>query len=76
MSMGRRAANQESMWVAYNEIQGGPGHRFYEKLNGLLREAKFDRNIEQLWASYFNADHTPGRRSIPPGTYFRMHVIG
>ena len=25
---------------------------------------------------YFDADHTPGCRSIPPGVYFRMHLIG
>ncbi len=74
--MGRRKGNQESMWVAHNEIQRGPGHRFYEKLNDLLREAKFDRKAEELCAAYFDADHTPGRRSIPPGVYFRMHLIG
>ena len=76
MSMGRREANQGSMWVAYNELSRGPGHRFYEKLNELLREAEFDRQAEDLCAAYFDADHTPGRRSIPPGTYFRMHLIG
>ena len=76
MSMGRRKGIQGSMWVAYNEIQRGPGHRLYEKLNDLLREAEFDRKAEELCAAYFEADNTPGRRSIPPGTYFRMHLIG
>ena len=76
MSMGRREGSQGSMWIAYNEISKGPGHRFYEKLNDLLREARFDRKAEDLCAAYFNADHTPGRRSIPPGIYFRMHLIG
>lgn len=76
MSMGRRKGIQGSMWVAYNELSRGPGHRFYEKLNELLREAEFDRKAEDLCAAYFDADHTPGRRSIPPGTYFRMHLIG
>ena len=76
MSMGRRKGIQGSMWVAHNEISRGPGHRFYEKLNDLLREAEFDRKAEDLCAAYFDADHTPGRRSIPPGTYFRMHLIG
>jgi len=76
MSMGRRKGMQGSMWVAYNEIQRGLGHRFYEKLNELLREAEFDRKAEELCAPYFEADHTPGRRSIPPGVYFRMHLIG
>lgn len=76
MSMGRREASQGSMWIASNEIQRGAGHRFYEKLNDLLREAGFDRKAEELCAPYFDPDHTPGRRSIAPGVYFRMHLIG
>ena len=76
MSMGRQKGMQGSMWIAYNEIQEAPGHRFYEKLNDLLREAQFDRKVEELCAPYFEADDTPGRRSIPPGVYFRMHLIG
>lgn len=76
MSMGRREGNQGSMWIAHNDIQRGAGHRFYETLNELLREAKFDREVEQLCAPYFDPDHTPGRKSIAPGVYFRMHLIG
>lgn len=76
MSMGRREANQGSMWIAQSDIQRGAGHRFYDKLNELLREAGFDRKVEQLCAPYFEADHTPGRKSIAPGVYFRMHLIG
>ena len=76
MSMGRRDASQGSMWIAQSDIQRGVGHRFYEKLNELLREAGFDRKVEALCAPYFDADHTPGRRSIAPGVYFRMHLIG
>ena len=76
MSMGRREASQGSMWIAQNDIQRGAGHRFYEKLNELLQEAGFDRKAEELCAPYFDPDHTPGRRSIAPGVYFRMHLIG
>jgi transposase len=76
MSMGRRKAKQPSMWVAHNEIRRGPGHKFYEKLNELLRVADFDRKVEDLCAAYFDAANTPGRRSIPPGVYLRMHLIG
>jgi len=76
MSMGRQEGMQGSMWIAYGDIQGAPEHRFYEKLNELLREAKFDRQVEELCAPYFEPDHTPGRKSIPPGMYFRMHLIG
>ena len=76
MSMGRRKATQPSMWVVHTEIPRAPGHRFYEKLNELFREAEFDRNVEELCAPYFEEDSKPGRRSIPPGVYFRMHLIG
>jgi len=64
------------MWVAYNEISSGPGHRFYEKLNELLREAGFDRKAEALCAPYYESSNTPGRKSVAPGVYFRMHLIG
>jgi transposase len=76
MSMGRQEGMQGSMWIAYGDIQGAPGHRFYKKLNELLREVKFNQQVEELCAPYFEPDHTPGRRSIPPGMYFRMHLIG
>lgn len=53
-----------------------PGHKFYEKLNELLREAEFDRRVEALCAPYFEADDKPGRPSIVPGVYFRMLFVG
>lgn len=76
MSMGRRQGTQPEMWVAYNELTEGPRHKFYEKLNELLREAGFDRKAETLCAAYYESSNTPGRRSIAPGVYFRMHLIG
>jgi transposase len=76
MSMGRQEGMQGWMWIAYSDIQRGAGHRFYETLNELLREAGFDRKVEALCAPYFDPDHTPGRKSIAPGVYFRMHLIG
>lgn len=76
MSMGRREEQQAPMWLAGPELARSPGHRFYEKLNELLSEAKFDRRVEQLCAPYFEADDKPGRPSIPPGVYFRMLFVG
>jgi len=76
MSMGRRRGAQPSLWVGHDELQRSPGHRFYETLNELLREADFDRQVEALCAPLFASDHRPGRRSTAPGTYFRMHLIG
>jgi transposase len=76
MSMGRHGVAQPTLWVAYNEMTSGPRHRFYEKLNELLQEKRFDRQSEELCRSYYDAEGTVGRRSIAPGVYFRMHLIG
>ncbi len=76
MSMGRREGQQSPMWVSGPELARSPGHRFYEKLNELLSEAKFDRTVEGICAPYFEADDKPGRPSIAPGVYFRMLFVG
>jgi len=76
MSMGRRQKPQSPLWIAHHELAQSPGHRFYETLNDLLREAAFDRHAEALCAPYYEAAHVPGRKSIAPGVYFRMHLVG
>jgi transposase len=76
MSMGRRSKPQQTpMWVAGSKLASSPGHRFYEKLNELLREEEFDVRVEGLCAPYFEPDDK-GRPSIPPGVYFRMLFVG
>jgi transposase len=62
------------MWVAATELPRSPGHSFYEKLNRLLAEADFDRQVEALCRPYY--DDEVGRPSIPPGVYFRMLFVG
>jgi transposase len=74
--MGRRRERQAPLWVAAPSLPRSPGHRFYEKLNELLREAGFDRAMEAACAKYFEADGTAGRPSIAPGMYFRMLMVG
>lgn len=72
--MGERDAKQPAMWLSYKEVAASPGHRFYEKLNALLAERGFDREVEALCAPHYAEDN--GRPSIPPGVYFRMLLIG
>jgi transposase len=74
--MGRRAGRQAPMWLSGQELARSPGHRFYEKLNELLLEAKFDSCVEDLCAGYFEAEDKRGRPSIAPGVYFRMLFVG
>jgi len=76
MSMGRRKGEQTPMWLSGAALARSPGHKFYEKLNQLLAEAEFDRQVEELCAPYFEADERRGRPSIAPGMYFRMLFVG
>jgi len=74
MALGRRGGErQEELWVAAGRLPTSPGHVFYEKLNGLLAEAGFDRWVEKLCAPYYAKTGRPG---IPPGVYFRMLLAG
>jgi hypothetical protein len=76
MSMGRRKRRQETLFVATAELARSPGHPFYRKLNELLAEAEFDRWIEGRCEPYYEAADKPGRVSLPPGTFFRMLLVG
>ncbi len=76
MSMGRHREKQQPLWLGPGELPRSPGHRFYEKLDELLREADFDRKVEALCAEHYEDDGTGGRPSIAPGLYFRMLFIG
>ena len=76
MSMGHKQDKQAPLWVAAPMLPKSPGHRFYNKLNELLREHDFDGAMESACSSYFKADKTRGRPSIAPGVYFRMLLVG
>jgi transposase len=73
MALGRRAGEQQAMWVATTELARSPGHPFYDALNRLLRDAEFDRRVEALCEPYYAKC---GRPSVPPGVYYRMLFIG
>jgi transposase len=74
MALGRRAREQQGFWVCTNELPTSPGHPFYRKLNDILAEADFDRWIEERCRPYYA--EKLGRPSLPPGTYFRMILVG
>jgi transposase len=74
MALGKRKHEQQEAWVATTDLPRSPGHPFYRRLNQLLAEAGFDAWLETLCRPYY-ADQQ-GRPSIPPGTYFRMILIG
>jgi transposase len=75
MALGRRKTErQQDFWIATDALPRSEGHVFYQKLNKLLREALFDRFVESLCEPHYH--DTMGRPGIPPGTYFRMLLVG
>ena len=74
MSMGTRSGQaQESLFVVTADLPSTVGHPFYDQLNVALRAIDFDRRLEAACESFYDE---AGRRSIPPGVYFRMLLIG
>jgi transposase len=77
MAMGRRKIErQEPLFVTAENLPRSQGHPFYKALNALLAEANFDRWIEDRCLPYYEIEETRGQRSIPPGVYFRMLLVG
>jgi len=69
----RRESRQTELWIAADQLARTPRHVFYEKLNRVLAKARFDAWVEERCRPYYAEE---GRRSIPPGVYFRMLLIG
>lgn len=65
---------QEDLWVVSSEVLGGPAHVFYDRLNQILDQHHFDRNVEHLCRRYYKGPL--GRPSITPGVYFRALLLG
>jgi transposase len=75
MAMGTRKMRQrqEELWYG-GELPTAPGHPFYERLNEVLDNAKFDPLCETSCAIFYH--QKLGRPSLPPGQYFRIMMIG
>lgn len=75
MSMRRRPKEkQDDLWIATTDLARTPGHVFYDRLNTVLAEAKFDTTVESLCRPFYVEGK--GRPSIPPSVYMRMLLVG
>ena len=74
MAMGKRGETQGSIWIDTSALRSSSGHPFYERLNEVLKRHGFDDFVEKLCAEYYA--EKMGRRSIAPGIYFRMLMVG
>ncbi|HEX2257479.1 MAG TPA: transposase [Afifellaceae bacterium] len=74
MALGRQGERQSELMVGWAELPRSPGHAFYDRLQAVLIEAGFDGFAESQCARYYASRR--GRPSLPPGRYFRMHLVG
>jgi len=69
----RRTERQQEFWVATAKLPSSIGHVFYDALNRVLCDGKFDNFAESLCEPFYKEGGRPG---IPPGIYFRMIFVG
>lgn len=74
MALGRQGDRQSDLMVTWGEMPRSPGHVFYDRLQKVLIEAGFDAFAEATCKPFYAAKM--GAPSVPPGRYFRMHMVG
>jgi transposase len=74
MTMGKREAGQQDLFITHDKLPRSPGHVFYRKLNQVLADGGFDHWVEALCEPHYCKG--VGRPSVPPGIYFRMLLVG
>src|ERR1700683_1059387 len=74
MAMGREGERQGDLIVTWSEMPCSPGHVFYDRLQEVLIAGGFDGFVETACQPYYAAKM--GAPSVPPGRYFRMHMVG
>ena len=74
MALGRQGDRQGDLVVTWPEMPRSPGHVFYDRLQRVLIAADFDAFAETTCKPYYAAKM--GAPSVPPGRYFRMHMVG
>src|SRR5580700_2616511 len=76
MAMGRRRKRirQEGLWTATAALPVGASHPFYQWLNQILDEKKFDEYVEAICEDFYAGE--VGRPGLSPGIYFRPLMVG
>jgi transposase len=77
MAMGTRKKRerQQGLWIASQDMVESPRNAFYDRLNEILDEHKFDHKVEWLCRKFYKKSPY-GRPSMAPGIYFRALLIG
>ena len=76
MAMGRRKkrVRQAGLWTPTAALPVSASHPFYQRLNQILDEKKFDEHVETSCADFYAGE--VGRPGLAPGIYFRLLMVG
>src|SRR5216683_3113675 len=76
MAMGRRKkrVRQEGLWMPTAALPVGASHPFYQRLNQILDDKKFDEYVETICEEFYAGE--VGRPGLAPGIYFRLLMVG
>jgi transposase len=76
MAMGRRKkrVRQEGLWTPTASLPVSASHPFYQRLNQILDEKKFDEYVEAICEGFYGGE--VGRPGLAPGIYFRLLMVG
>jgi transposase len=74
MALGRQGERPADLMLGWAELPRSPGDAFYDRLQAILVGAGFDRFAEAACAPDYASKR--GRPSLPPGRYFRLHLVG
>jgi len=76
MAMGRRKkrVRQEGLWTPTAALPVSASHPFYQGLNQILDENKFDEYVETICEEFYAGE--VGRPGLSPGMYFRLLMVG
>jgi transposase len=74
--MGRRKkrVRQEGLWTPTTALPVGASHPFYQRLNQILDEKRFDEYVETICEDFYAGE--VGRPGLSPGIYFRLLMVG
>ena len=74
--MGRRKkrVRQEGLWTPTAALPVGASHPFYQRLNQILDEKKFNEYVETICEGFYAGE--VGRPGLSPGIYFRLLMVG
>src|SRR5436305_522626 len=77
MAMGtrKRRERQQELWIASNAVVETPANVFYDRVNEILDEHRFDQKVEAICRKFYKKSPY-GRPSLAPGVYFRCLLIG